>query len=341
MTKTISFRSQLFKEYGFPNNRRSYFELSISLLFYVITLILVMASSHWLASIISIPLFSLALIRLFIIQHDCGHHSFFKKIRVNNTVGRLISLLTNIPYDYWRKSHSFHHTHSGIDGLFQAGGILILSVEEYENASLLGKITYRLFRQGLILLLLIGPFVLLVYYRLPLKHKNDPPKSIKLSDYLVMQLNNLFFLFILGGAFYLLNPFAALKILIALYIGAVIAFALFYIQHNFDSAYFVDKEHWSFEDAAIKGSSFLEVSAPLRWVTASIGYHHVHHLCPRIPFYKLKKTHERHKKLFHSTTTVKIYKFPHLLSLKLYDKEQQKMITWKEYSRIKIHGSKI
>lgn len=225
------------------------------------------------------------LIRVFIIFHDCGHGSFLKSSRANDFWGFITGVLTFTPYYHWRWEHSLHHATAGDLDRRGVGDIWTLTVQEYLDASRWKKFSYRLARNPIILFFIAPLFLFLVVQRFPAAKANPRERhSVWLMNVAVVGLAATLIL-IFGFL-----PWLVIQ-LTAMAVAGSGGIWLFYVQHQFEDAYWERAEDWDYTDAALKGSSFYKLPRVLQWFSGNIGFHHIHHLSPRIPNYNLERCH--------------------------------------------------
>jgi omega-6 fatty acid desaturase (delta-12 desaturase) len=248
--------------------------------------------SYFLSLAIAVPTAGLV-VRLFMIQHDCGHGSFFRRRLANDWTGRAISVLTLTPYDYWRHSHAVHHATSGNLDRRGIGDIMTLTVSEYLARPWWRRIAYRAYRHPLVMFGL-GPAYLFIF-------QNRFPAGAQLANWrhwLSPMTTNAAIALLAGAVIYGVGfrPFLLVQLPVVL-LAASIGVWLFYVQHQFETTFWARTSTWTQHDAALHGSSHYDLPPILRWFTANIGVHHIHHLCSRIPYYRLALVLRNHPEL--------------------------------------------
>ena len=313
--------------YKSPKLSRSIFELVVTFVPFLVLWAAAVATSA-VSYFLTIPICVAAaffLVRLFLIQHDCGHGAFFKSKQVNDWVGRFIGILTVTPYDLWKRAHHIHHASHGNLDKRGIGDILTLTVDEYNSRSRWGRLTYRLYRNPFVLFG-IGPvFVFLLHQRLPIGFMKSGLKYWVST----MGTNLAMAVIIIAGIYWIgLLPFLVTYLCITC-IAAVIGVWLFYVQHQFEEAEWDTGENWKVHEAALYGSTHYDLPPVLRWLTANIGVHHVHHLYSRIPFYNLSKILRDHPKLAETRRLTLLESFK-TVRLKLWDAKERRLVTYRE-----------
>ncbi len=272
---------------------------------------------------------SVFLVRLFMIQHDCSHGAFFKSKSANAWTGRIIGVLTMTPFAVWRRAHLDHHASSGNLDKRGVGDIRTLTVREYKARSKSGRLAYRLYRHPIVLFL-IGPiYVFLLNQRLPDKYMR------KQAKYWISAMGtNASIIVLAAGLIWIMGAAAFFIIYLPMIVGAgAMGIWLFYVQHQFEDTHWETSEDWDVHDAALYGSSHYDLPQPLRWLTANIGIHHVHHLNARIPFYRLSEALRDHPKL-KTIKRLTLWRSFSCVGLKLWHEESRKLITFKQAQKV-------
>ncbi len=240
------------------------------------------ALGHWWGVVLALPAAAF-LVRLFMIQHDCGHGTLFRHRRANDWIGRAIGVFTLTPYDYWRRTHAVHHASAGNLDQRGMGDLLTLTVAEYAAMSKVRRFSYRTYRNPAILLLLGSIVTFVLRHRLPMGLMRNG-----IGPWLSTMGTNLAIAVLFGVIIWAVGvgPFLLVQLPVTIAAGAV-GIWLFFVQHQFQDTYWATEEDWTFQKGALHGSSHYDLPAVLRWFTANIGIHHVHHLASRIPFYRL------------------------------------------------------
>lgn len=262
---------------------RQLFTTSLPFLASMAALLYAMSHGFWYALALALPA-AVFLVRLFIIQHDCGHGSFFKSRCTNETLGLALSVLTMMPYWSWRQAHAIHHATTGNLDQRGTGDVTTLTVREYQSQSRWRRFLYRAYRHPLVLFGVGPAYLLLVRYRVPL---GNPLRAWQhwlsiIGTDLAAAASAVGLSAIIGPGPFLLAW--ATVLLLATSLGVW----FFYIQHQFPDTYWAESGSWEFRAAAIEGSSYYDLPRVVHWLTGSIGFHHIHHLASKVPNYRLR-----------------------------------------------------
>ena len=286
-----------------------------------------MSVSWWLVMPLAV-LGGLFLVRLFIIFHDCGHGSYFKSRRANDIVGFVTGVLTLTPYFHWRWEHSIHHATSGHLDKRGTGDIWTLTVEEYLKSSRWRRFAYRLARNPLILFGLGPLYLLCIQQRFPSATAN--PRERRSVHWMNAA--------ILGQAAVLSWIFGIVPYLIIhstiLLVGGSVGIWMFYVQHQFEDVYWERGEEWDFTAAALQGSSFYKLPKVLQWFSGNIGFHHIHHLSPRIPNYHLERCHKADP-LFQQVKAITFFASFKSLTFRFWDEQRGRLIGYRDFRKLR------
>ncbi|MFK7867827.1 MAG: fatty acid desaturase [Roseobacter sp.] len=275
--------------------------------------------SYWLTFAIAL-VNGAFLLRLFTIQHDCGHGAFFANRTVNDWLGRVIGILTLTPYDVWRQSHSMHHSASGDLDRRGIGDVHTLTVAEYRALTPFNRWLYRLYRNPIVLFGLGPGYLFILQNRLPLGFTN------KAKYWVSAMCTNLGIVCFVAVVFYFGGLLPILLIFLpTTLLAATAGVWLFYVQHQFETTHWSSAPDWQVHEAALEGSSNYVLPPVLQWLTANIGVHHVHHLYSRIPFYRLPEVIRDHPVLAEQNRLTIAESFK-TVRLNLWDEDAKRLI---------------
>jgi omega-6 fatty acid desaturase (delta-12 desaturase) len=317
----------LFSAYG-TDVKRSLFQLiTTGLPFLLLLAVMVSAAerAYWLTLLLSVPTAGL-LVRLFIMQHDCGHGSFFRTRVANDMLGRVLSVLTLTPYGLWKQGHAIHHATNGNLDRRGRGDVDTLTVREYEALSPMRKVAYRLYRNPFVMVLLGAPVHFILLQRLPLGWRFRDRDSL----FSILSLN-----LALAAAFGLsMTAIGVTNVLLAylpvMIIASWIGNWLFYVQHQFEDTYWEQDGEWNFHAAAFRGSSYFDLPPVLRWFSGNIGLHHIHHMCSRIPNYRLQACLEVVPELRHMARRITLRESLKCWRLALWDEDRHRLVSFRD-----------
>ncbi|MCF6233971.1 MAG: fatty acid desaturase [Rhodobacteraceae bacterium] len=311
--------------YREPSSLRSSVELAISAIPFVALWALAwwsMSISYWLTIGISV-LNAGFLVRLFAIQHDCGHGAFFHNRALSDWVGRILGVITLTPYDVWRRTHSVHHSTSGNLDKRGMGDVHTLTVKEFNQLSWLRQLEYRVYRHPVTLFGLGPGFLFFLQNRIPYGLMTSFRYWVSAMGTNLAIAAILLLVLWFGGLAPLLLIF-----LPSTMIAASAGVWLFYVQHQFEDAHWESGDDWQLHDAALNGSSHYDLPSVLQWFSANIGIHHVHHLYSRIPFYRLTEVLRNHTELATGAKRLTLRESFVCAKLHLWDEEAKKLLSF-------------
>ncbi len=315
---------QMVTPYEAPSLARSIWQVAstlVALAAALYVMYLSLALPYWVTLLLALPAAGLT-VRTFTIMHDCAHGSLFEQRWANDLVGWFTGVVALTPYVQWRRDHVLHHASSGDLDRRGHGDVWTLTVREYQALPRLGKLRYRLFRHPLVLFGL-GPLQLALGQRWRSRSTATGAKeqaSVRETDLALVALAL--------GFSALIGPLAVVAIYVPVFmIAGAAGIWLFYVQHQFEDTYWADHDEWDYVTASIRGSSYYKLPAILNWFTCNIGLHHVHHLSPRIPNYRLHACHDANARL-HEATTIGILESRKSVRLTLWDEDARRLVGW-------------
>jgi len=315
--------------YRATNNGRASLELGITLVPFVVlyaAMIWSLSVGYWLTLLLALPTAAM-LVRMFAIQHDCGHGAFWSSKRANDWLGRFIGVLTFTAYDDWRREHALHHSCSGNLDRRGFGDIATLTVREYCALSKVQRLGYWLYRHPVVLFGL-GPSWLFL-----LRHRWPSSKTNNMMPLLSTHSTNIGIVFISVALIWLIGWKAFLMVQVpVIVLAASVGVWLFYIQHQFDETHWENNPDWQREHAALHGSSYYDLPQPLMWLTGNLGIHHVHHLSSSIPFHKLPRVMRDYPEL-KDINRLTLWRSLRCVPLTLWDEEKKALISFRQRRR--------
>jgi omega-6 fatty acid desaturase (delta-12 desaturase) len=322
---------RLLAPYREPSTARGLLEIAVTFLplvgLWALVWLAVQWGHWWLGLLLAIPAGGF-LVRLFLIQHDCGHGAFFRHRLANDWVGRIAGVVTLTPYDLWRRAHALHHASNGNLDRRGYGDIDTLTVAEYRARSAWGRLRYRLYRHPLVMFGIGPAYLFFLQHRLPVGQMRTGwrPWASVMATNLAIGLAAAGLIWLVG-----LKAFMVVHLPIML-IAASMGVWLFYVQHQFERTSWDRNGEWVHDTAALHGSSHYDLPGFLRWLTANIGMHHVHHLSSRIPYYRLPQVLHDHPEL-REVGRLTLRQSLRCVPLVLWDERRRRLVSFKDVGR--------
>ena len=321
---------EIVAKYQQPSTGRAVWQIVNTLIPYALLWYLMyrsLAVSWWLTIPLAVPAGALV-VRIFIIFHDCGHGSFFKSRRANDIVGFITGVLTFTPYYHWRWEHNIHHASAGQLDKRGTGDIWTMTVQEYLESSPWKRFAYRLARNPFVLFVLAPLFLFVAIQRFP------SPKANPREGHSVWWMN-LAILGLVAGLCWIfgITRYLLIQLTVTMVAGAAGVW-MFYVQHQFEDVYWERGDNWDYTAAALQGSSFYKLPRILQWFSGNIGFHHIHHLSPRIPNYNLQKCHEADP-LFQQVKPITMFSSLKSLTFRLWDEKSKKLVSYRRMRQVR------
>jgi len=328
----VNFR-KLLAPYRVPRTAASVWQLVTTFVPFISLIVgMYFAYAHaplWVVVLMGVPT-AMLMIRLFIIHHDCGHGSFFKSKTANDFFGAIFGTMTLTPYLHWRWTHAMHHGSAGDLDHRGYGDIPTFTVDEYLAMSPLKQLIYRVYRFPLVIFGLLPFFIFSIYQRFPIglpKAQKKARRSVYITNIVLIVYAAIMIPLVGFWAFFWVHaPFAAM--------ASTTGVWLFYVQHQYENTYWARHDEWDFARAAMSGSSYYVLPKWLQWCTANIGLHHIHHLDSRIPNYNLQRCYDENPAL-QKCEHLTLWQSFHCANLKLWDEDQQKMVTFAQARKVR------
>ncbi len=319
---------QAVKEYQNNDLRISLWQMLNSIAPYFILWYLAYRSLeiHYGLTLLLTTLAGLFAMRIFIIFHDCGHGSFFKSRRANDLVGVLTGIITFTPYFAWRHAHAVHHATSGDLDRRGVGDIWTLTYEEYQKLPRHKQIFYRIYRNPFVIFVIGPPIDFIVLQRLPWVNVSEKPREKNSVTWTNLALLGIF----LGMGFTIgFTEYILVQLPIVMFTSSLGVW-LFYVQHQYENVYWERHQEWDYATAALYGSSFYKLPKILQWFSGNIGFHHIHHLSPRIPNYNLEPCHDENP-IFKEIEPLTLRSSLKSLRIRVWDEDRHKMIGYHKH----------
>jgi acyl-lipid omega-6 desaturase (Delta-12 desaturase) len=316
---------KIISKYNFPDPLKSWWQIINSVGPYILLWVAMVYSlkiSYWLT--LGLSFFAAGfMVRIFIIFHDCGHGSFFKSKRLNTIVGTITGLMVFTPYRMWHYEHMIHHQTVGNLDKRGIGDVMTLTVDEYKGLSKWKRFGYRFYRNPFFLFIVAPLLIFIFLQRFTRSYMSTREKIYHHLSSLALASWVTALILLIGWKAYLMIQ------LPVLFIGTVQGVWLFYVQHQFRDVKWAKTENWDYKNIALSGSSLFKLPALYNWFTGNIGFHHIHHLSPLIPNYKLKACHYENP-MFHDIVPITFFSAFRSLKLRLWDENRQMLVGFSE-----------
>jgi omega-6 fatty acid desaturase (delta-12 desaturase) len=319
--------------YQNPDRKRSIWQLintMIPYFFFWGAMLWSLDISYWLTLLLAFPAGGF-MVRIFIIFHDCGHGSFFRSRRANEILGHITGIITFTPFQHWRHNHAVHHATAGNLDRRGTGDVWTATVEEYRSFQGWKRMLYRIYRNPIVMFIISPIFLFMIGHRFAGKQAKKRERfNVYWTNLILVGIMILAYLTIGIKAYFLV-------LLPIMWIGTAVGVWLFYVQHNFEGVYWERHKNWNFVEAGLQGSSFYKLPKLLQWFTGNIGFHHIHHLSPRIPNYLLERCHRENSIL--QVRPITLITSLKSLTYRLWDEKSHQLVGYKSLKSNELIGS--
>ena len=315
--------------YAQANTKKAVWQLVNSLVPYFImwgAMIWSLQYTYWLTLGLAL-IASFFQIRIFILFHDCGHNSLFPSLKTNRIIGFILGVLVFTPSEQWWRSHAIHHASSGNLDKRGTGDVMTYTIEEYKNKPALARLGYRLFRNPLVMFFLGPVYMFIISHRIPKLKLGRREAMYQLWHNLALAGVILVMSLLIGFKSYVIIQ------LPVIWLSGIMGIWLFFVQHQYEGVYWAHSGEWNYVASALQGASYYKLPKILQWISGNIGFHHVHHLNPKIPNYNLEACHNNSEVLQKAVKTIDFLEGFKSIGLDLIDDNSGELVRFKDISR--------
>lgn len=316
----------LLAPFAHADNKKAIWQLINTIVPYLLLWVFMLWSlkfSYWLTLAIAL-IAGLFLVRIFILFHDCGHNSLFSSLKANRITGFFLGLIVFTPSEHWWRSHAIHHATSGNLDKRGIGDVLTLTVDEYQRKNWIGRLGYRLFRHPLVMFLLGPPFMFLIKNRIPVSKLGKREVRFQWWHNIALVVVIAVISILIGFKNFILIQ------LPVIWIGGLFGIWLFFVQHQYEGVYWERSTNWDYVSSALLGASYYALPKVFQWFSGNIGFHHIHHLNPKIPNYYLEDCYQSSPLFQESVKTIGLFEGLRSIGLDLIHESSKRLMRFQE-----------